>query len=433
MSIWNPYNTCSSISFEVMNRKSLITVFILLAVSVFTNAQVKVGATPTGKHAKAVHRASDVKEQIKQRKDQAKKIGAYAKAKDKYKKKYEKLKKKKEKKWEKDSIQNPKVGKSKWVWNRQDSLALSEEIMERTDFPSEYQELIRNPPSLPKKDSIGLQKPVLDSALVTKGEDKIANELEKKAKDHMPEEMAESAENSLAHLTNNPIEGQEQLERLPDVKKPSKPNPNLIKPDAAKDLFKKIDPEQFQKVQADMTKLKKKYSSLPDTRFPEEGKKRNSLAELPFKKRLYFGGNINLSSTDPLIVDVNLQVGYWINKKWMGGVGLILREQFNNQDSTSLTGDAHGYSLFIRYDLPKSFYAWGEMQRQLNRSLINTNETNFPASWEEAYLLGIGRDFKIGPVGMSTMVMYDFNYQKNDLNNRPLVFRLGFQLSKRPK
>ena len=170
---------------------------------------------------------------------------------------------------------------------------------------------------------------------------------------------------------------------------------------------------------------------MPDTRFPEEGRKRNSLEDLPFKKRLYLGGTINATSTDPLIMDINLQLGYWLNKKWLAGVGLVVREQFNQRDSVSLTGDAHGFSLFMRYDILKQFYAWGESQFQVNKSIINAEDST-PSKWERANLLGIGREFMIGPVRMNSLIMYDFNYQNNDLNNRPWVFRLGVQLTKKP-
>jgi len=124
------------------------------------------------------------------------------------------------------------------------------------------------------------------------------------------------------------------------LSKASRPNPNLIKPDKAKELFKKIDPEQFKDAQLDMEQLKKKYSKLPYTRYPKEGTKRNSLQDIPFTKRLYFGGNVGLTSTDPLILSSNLQLGYWINKKWLAGVGITLREQFTAEDTTSLvSGD----------------------------------------------------------------------------------------------
>ncbi len=384
-------------------------------------AQVKVGATPTGRHAKAVNSAKTAKEQAKARKEQAKQIKEQKKAIKKYETNYGKLKKKKLKKWSKDSINTPVFKRDSLgsvVWTKEDSLAVAEEVL--ADLPLEYREIVLNPVDL---DSLALAY-AKDSATIPEAA------LENQAKEFLPDELGQPGEDPLGALPTDPTQGQ-VAPGIEALKKPSRPNPNLVKPEAARDLFKKIDPEQFQKVQEDITKLKNKYSSMPDTRFPEEGRKRNSLEDIPFKKRLYLGGTINATSTDPLIMDINLQLGYWINKKWLSGVGLVIREQFNQQDSVSLTGDAHGFSLFMRYDILKQFYAWGESQFQVNRSIINA-ETTTPAKWDRANLLGIGREFKIGVVRMNSLIMYDFNYQNNDLNSRPWVFRLGVQLTRKP-
>jgi len=397
-----------------MIKKLLVVCFGVMCLTML-QAQVKVGATPTGKHAKAINAAKGAKGEAEERKAQAKQIKEQKRAIKKYDTNYGKLKRKRIKDLKRDSVELQ-------IWTEQDSLAVAREVLE--ELPVEYREIVLNPVSL---DSLAL-------SYAKDAEYNPETVLEGQAKEFLPDELGEAGGSPLEGLPSDPAAGGLDTSGVPDVqqlKKSSKPNPNLVKPEAARDLFKKIDPEQFQKVQEDISKLKNKYSSLPDTRFPEEGRKRNSLEDLPFKKRLYLGGNINATSTDPLIIDVSLQLGYWINKKWLAGTGLIVREQFNQQDSTSLTGDAHGFSFFMRYDIVKQFYAWGESQSQVNRSLLN-NESSTPSKWEHANLLGIGRDFSIGPVRMTSLIMYDFNYLNNSLNNRPWVFRLGFQLTKKP-
>ncbi|MEQ9405834.1 MAG: hypothetical protein RIM99_19740 [Cyclobacteriaceae bacterium] len=405
-------NSRQSNTFEQMKNVAVFVILTLLCIPLL-QAQVKVGAKATGRHAKAINSAKEARAQTKTRREQLRQIKDQKKAVNKYKARYKKLKKERLEELNQDSV---KVV----VFTKQDSIAIAEEILNETNFPLEYKELILNPLSI---DSLALAS--IDSSAYDP--EKI---LESQAKEYLPDELEQPGESPLDGLPGNPAENGLDQSGVDVLKKPSKPNPNLVKPEAARKLFKKIDPEQFQKIQTDITKLKKKYSSLPDTRFPEEGRKRNSLEDIPFKKRLYFGGTINISSTDPFILDTNLQAGYWINKKWMAGAGLLIREQFSN-DTTALTGDAHGYSLFTRYDILKQFYAWGEMQRQVNRSIIN-NESTKPAKWQEAYLIGIGREFKLGPVKMTTLVMYDLNFRNNDLNGRPLVFRLGVQFSKKP-
>ncbi|MEP1095644.1 MAG: hypothetical protein ABJG78_11075 [Cyclobacteriaceae bacterium] len=193
-----------------------------------------------------------------------------------------------------------------------------------------------------------------------------------------------------------------------------------------KDFFKNVSPEQFAESQLSMKAAKTKFSSLSDLEKEEEGIKRNSLEGSPFKKRLFLGGHITIQATSPLILDSDIRVGYKFNKKFSAGAGLILREQFSDR-TTSLTGDAHGYSLFTSYDLTETYFLYGEYQAVKNRSLFQ--ESNDPINWEYAYLLGTGRKFRFSSkLSGSLSLLYDFNFKNNDLNSRPLVVRFGYQI-----
>lgn len=194
-----------------------------------------------------------------------------------------------------------------------------------------------------------------------------------------------------------------------------------------KEFFKNVSPEQFSKSQVAMTTLKKKYATLPSLEKEEEGIKRNSLEELPWKKRLYLGGNVTIQSTHPLILDSDIRLGYRLNKYWAAGVGLVLREQFNNGASSDLTGDAHGYSLFSSYEIVSSYFAYGEFQAVQNRSLFEGSGK--PTNWQYSHLLGAGKSFRLGrKISASIILLYDFNYKNNDLNARPLVMRFGYSI-----
>ena len=126
-------------------------------------------------------------------------------------------------------------------------------------------------------------------------------------------------------------------------------------------------------------------------------------------------------------------MGYWINKKWLSGAGIVIREQFGMRDSLqSLTGDAHGFNVFTRFEIKNGFFGRAEVESQVSKSLFSENE-NSESSWESAYLLGLGREFSVGPVRMTSMISYDFNYKNNTLNARPIVFKIGFELSKKPE
>lgn len=389
--------------------------FVLLMAS--ASAQVKVDAKATGKHQDAISNAKAARQKAKERREQAREIKRAIKDQKKARKLFmERYAELKEQRLDSlpllDSLARQKL-------SIRDSLEIAREVLNQSDFPPEYRELIVNPPNLTRA---ALRNG--DSLAVSK----VTRLAEQMAREYMPNEL-QASDDPLAGI-EDPTGGVINT----SLKAPTKPNPNLIKPDMAQAMFKKIDPEKFQESQAEIQKLKKKYSELPDTRFPEEGTKRNSLEKIPFAKRIYIGGNISLASTDPLVLSSNLQLGYWINKKWLAGVGLTLREQLSSQDSVaSITGDGYGFSVFTRYNIVKGLFAWGEGEFQLNRSFFGTSERAPEAQWQQAYLLGIGREFKIGRVRMMSVLMYDFNYRSNDLNATPLVFRFGVQFSKRPR
>ena len=194
------------------------------------------------------------------------------------------------------------------------------------------------------------------------------------------------------------------------------------------DFFQNISPEEFTKSQLSLKAAKEKYAVVPDLSKEEEGVKQKSLEGTPLKERIFLNGNITIQSTDPVILDSNVQLGYRWNQSFSTGMGLMLREQLNNRDSTSLTGDAHGFSLFANYDILKGFFLYSEYQLVQNKSLFQ--ESTASTSWQYAALAGIGRRFNITrKVSLSVSLLYDFNYKNNTLNQRPLTPRIGYQVS----
>lgn len=194
------------------------------------------------------------------------------------------------------------------------------------------------------------------------------------------------------------------------------------------DFFRNISPEEFSKSQLSLKAVKEKYTMVPDLGKEGEGIKRKSLEGTPIKDRLFLNGNITIQSADPLILDTNIQLGYRWTKSFSLGTGLILREQLTNGDSTSLTGDAHGISIFTSYDVIKDFFIYAEYQLLKNKSLFR--ETSTPISWQYAFLVGVGRHFDISRnVSLNVSLLYDFNYKSNTLNQKPLTPRIGYNIA----
>lgn len=249
----------------------------------------------------------------------------------------------------------------------------------------------------------------LDSSLIADRFD-----LKKRMESYLPPEMAQESNAKIEdQLTHGALDEYGQIQQ--------------VDRSGVTEFFKKIPSEEFVKSQLSLKAAKEKYSTVPNLEKKEEGIKRNSLKGSPLKDRFFLNGNIAVQSTDPIIIDANFQIGYRWNKSLSSGVGLLVREQINNTDSTSLTGDAHGFSFFANYDIIKDFFIYGEYQAVKNKSLFR--ETTAASNWQYATLLGIGRKFRISAkVGINIMLLYDFNYKNNSLNSRPLMPRVGYHI-----
>ncbi|NQZ75142.1 MAG: hypothetical protein HRT61_03380 [Ekhidna sp.] len=157
------------------------------------------------------------------------------KARDAYKKQYDSIKFSKiEQDFPESDRRSPMPDSLQlYLITREDSLAIAEEILSSTDFPPEYNELIENPIEPPSSDDYAKT----DSVLLADA----LSVLENEAKKFMPDEFGDR-QDPLANF-QNPAAEVEQFSL------PARPNPNLVKPDNAKKLFKKIDPEQLQNAQ----------------------------------------------------------------------------------------------------------------------------------------------------------------------------------------
>jgi len=195
-----------------------------------------------------------------------------------------------------------------------------------------------------------------------------------------------------------------------------------------KTMPENLPPEQMQAATAAMSVLKKGYISVPNSNDMSTAKKRNSLEGAPLKQRIFIGGNVALASIQPAILDIDLQVGYKFTRDFVLGVGFIVREQFDKQPST-LVGDAYGHSVFANYDLPLGIFAYAEAQRMKTQSLFQENGP-MEAPWEQAYMVGIGKEIPLNRViNLTAMVLYDLNHKHNDLHPRPIVVRFGYRMS----
>lgn len=193
--------------------------------------------------------------------------------------------------------------------------------------------------------------------------------------------------------------------------------------------------------QTKLSKLKKKYSSVPNSKDLSTATKRNSLKGKPLKERIILGANIQLVSTQPLIIDASPVVGYKINRRFSIAAGATYRARLTEypKNSTVTPRNAkdeltYGYRVFSEYIFWKGFYAHAEYERMSQefevKSATNTLTDLFQRKWVEAALLGVGKSYNInGKVKGNINLLYNFIYNnKEQVYPSPWVFRFGFEL-----
>ncbi|MEM7551351.1 MAG: hypothetical protein AAF363_16845 [Bacteroidota bacterium] len=188
---------------------------------------------------------------------------------------------------------------------------------------------------------------------------------------------------------------------------------------------------KLEQAQQKLHQLKKKYSSIPNTNDMSTAVKRSSMQEEPFKKRLVFGGNFQLTSTDPITIDLSPTLGYKINKKWIAGIGGTYRQTFGNEDASNFEEDLWSLKAFSSYDLIKSFFGYVEYERAFVRRAQVNGEGASDLRWEgtDVFALGIGRRFKFSKkLSMTAILTYNFLFQSGDgIYTSPINARIGFE------
>ncbi|MBV6640777.1 MAG: hypothetical protein KI791_08665 [Cyclobacteriaceae bacterium] len=407
-----------------MVRLAIIILFIIY----FTtdcHAQINFKATLSPRHQKKVAQSKDVRTKVKR-----------------YKKFLEKDKKKQLKHY-KDSLAQVAFDQipldSSMVIShlpdsssRKDSLTWALNTLSRYkqfDQIEEYYEKISGLDSsmIPKLDSVDLEPKVNQIAQKYLPDDL---DLPDSDLNEMQSAHMQGLSDVPIDLTKNPLK-QTSVEDLP-VEVP-KINMEKSPEEQVGQLAQNVKGEQLAKLQTKMTRLKEKYVSIPDLSKPEEGIKRNSLNGRPLVDRLFVGGNVQIQSTDPVILDTDIQLGYKINKDLKVGVGFRWRESFAREDSIAGTvKNAHGYSGFINHDITKGFFVYAEYAAIMDQPIFS--EVEVPGRWQYEYLLGVGRAFSVFKfLDMNILFLYDFNHKHNNLHPRPFEVRIGYQVTKLPK
>ncbi len=202
--------------------------------------------------------------------------------------------------------------------------------------------------------------------------------------------------------------------------------------------------DKLSQAQGMMSKLKKKYSYVPDSRDLSTAVKATSLKDEPLKNRLVFGLGFQIQRTNPISVDFSPNLLYKFNKLFSAGISGTYRASLGIENNSSVavntTTDVYGASAIVQHKLSfagasvskvlKGFFGHGEFQ-YLSTPIVNPNPTtDLPArSWNEGLLLGIGKQMNFSKALKGQIIFtYDFLHTAASPSPKAWNIKFGFQL-----
>lgn len=149
---------------------------------------------------------------------------------------------------------------------------------------------------------------------------------------------------------------------------------------------------------------------------------------IPFKDRLYYGGNFGMQFGTVTLIDFSPLVGVMINPKFSSGVG-ITYQYFNDRRYIGGETSSYGGRLFSRYNIFPNIFLHAEYE-SINFDNYNLISDQFERIWSKALFLGGGYFAPFGSRGGANFTFL-YNVLHDNLRSpygEPYVIRVGFVL-----
>ncbi len=147
---------------------------------------------------------------------------------------------------------------------------------------------------------------------------------------------------------------------------------------------------------------------------------------IPFRDRLYFGGNLGLQFGTITLVDVSPLAGVMITPKLSGGVGMTF-QYYDNKRFQGAEGTSYGGRLFGRYNVFPNIFVHTEFE-SINWETYDIFAEDFRRIWTDALFLGGGYFAPFGPRGGAnfTFLYNVLHDNRTSYYAEPYVIRVGF-------
>ena len=149
---------------------------------------------------------------------------------------------------------------------------------------------------------------------------------------------------------------------------------------------------------------------------------------VPFKDRLYYGGNFGMQFGSTTLIEISPIVGVMITPRFSSGVG-ITYQYFKTNYYYGGESTSYGGRIFSRYNILPNIFAHAEFESiNFDNNIYGTNE--FARIWSNALFLGGGYFVPFGQRGGANFTFL-YNVLHDNLRSpygEPYVIRVGFVL-----
>ncbi|MBN3521724.1 hypothetical protein JYB62_17075 [Algoriphagus lutimaris] len=149
---------------------------------------------------------------------------------------------------------------------------------------------------------------------------------------------------------------------------------------------------------------------------------------IPFKDRLYFGGNFGMQFGSVTLLDLSPLVGVMITPRFSSGLG-VTYQYFNDKRYIGGETSSYGGRIFSRYNVLPNIFTQAEFE-SINFDNYNILQDRFERIWANSLFLGGGYFAPFGPRGGANFTFL-YNVLHDNLRSpygEPYVIRVGFVL-----
>lgn len=148
---------------------------------------------------------------------------------------------------------------------------------------------------------------------------------------------------------------------------------------------------------------------------------------IPFKDRVYYGGNFGMQFGTITLVDVSPLVGVMITNRYSAGLG-VTYQYFNDRRYVGGSTSTYGGRVFNRYNVLPNIFLHGEFET-INFDNFNQFNGEFSRIWSNALFLGAGYFAPFGGGRGGANFTFLYNLLHDNLRSpygEPYVIRVGF-------